>query len=583
MPMKESPRASRGLQLLESIGLALLVLALGACAHQTVRWTPATVAPPASLDAALDRVDRDTLPLAPQGGVVEAVANAGTPEASRLTRDGAILTALSRNRSLAVERFETDIAQTSVQEARASFDPTFALSSSYSEANLPYSGGAGTSAGTGAATGTGDLADLSRSLSALSNAIAVLEDDDVQTSRRSDNTVRLSEYAPTGTELFLAGGYGRDSSSVVSDADYEGTWSVGVNQALLQGAGTALNLVSLRQSRNSTAASEHALRSVTMDVVESVENAYWSLVLANETEQIRLFSVQLTQEQLNLNEALISVGKLAESARISAEAAVASSEADLVDAQANVRSRAIELWRLMNPECEAGAFLGFTPTDAPETVLVDLDAETSVRLAELYRPELAQARLSLANRDLEVIRTKNGLLPKLDFSASYGRTSSGTSSSAAGRHLDDGYYDDFQVGLSFEVSLTNRAERARHLRAMFQQEQAEASVSNLEQLIEAEVRQAAVEAERQWQRIQATEKEVASREEELRVEQDQFRVGRSTNLDVLQVQQGLIQAKVDEVTARVGYIQAITALYRTEGTLLERRGVSVETTQEEEL
>ena len=89
--------------------------------------------------------------------------------------------------------------------------------------------------------------------------------------------------------------------------------------------------------------------------------------------------------------------------------------------------------------------------------------------------------------------------------------------------------------------------------------------------------------ERQWQRIQATEKEVASREEELRVEQDQFRVGRSTNLDVLQVQQGLIQAKVDEVTARVGYIQAITALYRTEGTLLERRGVSVETTQEEEL
>jgi hypothetical protein len=38
----------------------------------------------------------------------------------------------------------------------------------------------------------------------------------------------------------------------------------------------------------------------------------------------------------------------------------------------------------------------------------------------------------------------------------------------------------------------------------------------------------------------------------------------------------LIQARLDEITARIRYIEAITALYHAEGTLLERRGIGVE-------
>ncbi|HEO70075.1 MAG TPA: TolC family protein, partial [Candidatus Hydrogenedentes bacterium] len=196
--------------------------------------------------------------------------------------------------------------------------------------------------------------------------------------------------------------------------------------------------------------------------------------------------------------------------------------------------------------------------------------------AMLCRPDLAQARLNLANRDLDVVRTKNGLLPALDAFASYGRQSEGTGRGDWARDWDDATYDRFQLGLSFDIAPGLRAERARFERARLRQDQTEAALRNLEQLIETEVRKTAVEVERQWESIEAARQEVLRREEELRIETDQFRLGRSTNLDVLQVQRNFVQARVAEATARVRSMEAVAALYRTEGTLLPRRGISLE-------
>jgi outer membrane protein TolC len=54
----------------------------------------------------------------------------------------------------------------------------------------------------------------------------------------------------------------------------------------------------------------------------------------------------------------------------------------------------------------------------------------------------------------------------------------------------------------------------------------------------------------------------------------------ATNLDVLQVERDFIESQVDDATARVRYIQALTQLYAAEGTLLERRGISMEAVNE---
>jgi outer membrane protein TolC len=345
----------------------------------------------------------------------------------------------------------------------------------------------------------------------------------------------------------------------------------------LRNAGLPVNLVALRQARNKAAQSKFVFQATVLDTVRQTELAYWELVLANEVLKIREFAVKLAEEQLKRNEDLLAVGKAIEGDVMAARAERASRMADLADAQAAIRTQTIGLVRLLNPAAARQWTLTFEPTDPPDAVQTPLDAGASEQLAVQYRPELAQARLDLANSDLDVLKAKNGLLPEVDLVSSYGKTAgstgaSGTTSSGTG----GGGSESYQVGIQLQTPLFYRAERARRQRAVLTRDQAERSVANLEQSIGAGVRQAAVEVERQWERTGATEEAMKNRTEQLRVAQGRYEVGKTTNLDLLLVQRDVIQTRVDGVTARAKYIEALTSLYAAEGTLLERRGISLE-------
>lgn len=559
---------------------ALVLMAAAACATAP-RWTPETVAPPPSLDAALERAEPSAKPATPTRLPLP-------PEETRvlpLTRDGAILTALANNLSLEVAEFGPPIASTFVREARAVFDPVLTGTASngrnttqlggISRFTFGRAGASGTSGGLSSLVGATPEETTANVLGALTELAAQPDIDPFLVQRNAQGTATVANFLPTGTQVFLTGAATWTDTNF-TDEEYLGSWSAGVNQALLRGAGPAVNLALLRQARNRAAQSRYALRDDILETVREVEQAYWDLVLARELIRIREFGVQLANEQLEVNRNLVEVGRAVEGVVMSAAAEVATRRADLVDAQAAQRAQVLNLVRLLNPETEEPDNVTFEPADPPEVTRVDVFPDVSRELALMYRPELAQARLELANQDLEVIRTKNGLLPRLDAFASYGRTSLGEDWSGARRFLDDDDFDNYQYGIEFEVPILNRAERARYTRAKLSRAQAETSIRNLELLIATQVHQAAVDVERWWQRIGATWEAVQARREELRVIQDRYSVGLATNLDVLEVQRFLIAAQVEEVTARVRYIQALMNLYRAEGTLLERRGIMLD-------
>ena len=89
------------------------------------------------------------------------------------------------------------------------------------------------------------------------------------------------------------------------------------------------------------------------------------------------------------------------------------------------------------------------------------------------------------------------------------------------------------------------------------------------------MRLAATEVERARQQIAATAATRALREETLRAEQERFRVGSSTNLLVAQAQRDLLESQIAEAEAAVNHRLALIDLYLSEGSLLERRGISV--------
>ena len=143
------------------------------------------------------------------------------------------------------------------------------------------------------------------------------------------------------------------------------------------------------------------------------------------------------------------------------------------------------------------------------------------------------------------------------------------------RELDGSTYD-ISVGVRLSHILGNRAAKARDVAAHASRRQATAAVDNLKQLIHLDVRLGVNEVERARQQIGATRETRIFQEQTLAAEKERFDVGTSTALDVAQAQRDLLQSQIAEVETIVNYRIALVKLYLAEGSLLDRRGVTIQ-------
>ncbi len=591
----------------------IAVMALSGCAANDYTHLQSSM-----LDSRQERSDDGQAGVTPPNPIAEREApvelSPDLPPGAELTisRDGALLTALMNNQGLEVEQFGPRIAGAIIPEERAAFDPTLMAMASYGKSRSRLAGaeeftfGEGPGGGNGRflpqIIGPGPLGTASNVLALASEQLAqpplwergLPSQRDIAAEAAGFLSERLapeapafleseerlinatvSTYFPTGTTVFLSGGLDRTETNFVA-TEYAGDWSVGVNQALLRGRGTDVNLVALRQARNMAARSLYELERYVLGLIEETELAYWDLALAKEVVLIREFAVELAAEQLRLNRDLAEVGEAVQAAVLSAQAEKASRKAEWREAQGELRNATIRLLRLLNAPEDTGWDLVLHPADEAETTNVTVDRQESEQLAMRYRPELRQLELDVKNRNLDAVFARNNLRPELDLFAEYGLTSLGDSLSGGARYLNQTRYYDYTVGLEFSMPLLNRAEKARSRQADLGMSQAQRRLTDESQGVRSEVRQALTDVETRRRQIGASELAVDSREEELRIEQNRYEVGLVTNLDVLQVQRLYIEAQVNAAAARTEYIKALTRLYAREGTLLARRGVQLE-------
>jgi outer membrane protein len=551
------------------------LLLLSACATNAPRHSPASVAPPVwNPESASPDIPATSREEAATGADLVPAPESTVP----LRLEEAIIAAFERNLSIEVSELDPEIAETFIDEARADFDPAVAASIRTGRNTRRIetdnrTTGIGTVISNGARPGADD-SPLDLIFDGIETVVGSLQPS-TTTSRVRDVTggAALSQRLPTGTAITATADYTEVDSNVARDS-FEGGWNLEVSQALLRGAGLNVNLATLRRARNNAAISFHAFRRQVLNVVRDVELRYWDLVRAREVLAISEFAVQLAAEQERLTQDLLAAGRGVEADVLSAQAERATRQADVTDALAQIKATNIALVRLMNPQQENPFAIAYQPETPPDTPAVAVEEAQSTQLAMQYRPELAQVRLDLANADIDVLAARNGLLPRLDLVGSYGRANGGRARRDAFNAFGGGADDEaYAVGLEFDMPVLRRGEKARYRRSKLNQTQSERIIADSEQAVEAETRQAVVEVQRQWARIEPTQEAVRARQRELETAQARFTSGRSTALDVLIVQRNYIQAQLEEVSARVGYLQALTSLFAAEGTLLERRGI----------
>lgn len=453
-----------------------------------------------------------------------------------ITIEEAVVNALENNRALRVERLNPLIRRTFEEQERALFD---------------------------------------MALAAEAGAAVVKPENAASLGRREtfDASAAILQILPFGSTLRFGADVGRITRDAMEDR-YSTRAGLSITQSLLRGRGTAVNLANLRQAQLDTDISKYELHGFAEALVAEVEIAYWRYVLAERRVAIVEQSLELAERQLEETRHRIRVGQIAETELAAAKAEAALRQEALINASASVESLLARLLRLVDPVGYSHGRSAVRPGTEPYVPEVSTDQlEEHVGFSLSMRPDINQAELLLSRDDIELVKTRNGLLPRMDLFVNLGKT--GYADSFGGSVSDisgDGY--DISAALKFEQPVFRRRARAGHERAVFSRQQREESLENLKDLARLDVELAFIEVGRTRKQVDATRITRTFQEEKLRAETAKFKVGKSTALLVAAAQRDLLASQVGEIEALVNHLIAKTVLFRTDGSLLLRRGIN---------
>jgi outer membrane protein TolC len=445
----------------------------------------------------------------------------------KLTLRDALRVGLNNNRSLQAEKLEIPLARSSLIDRLAQFDPEVALGIS----------------GSTARSGESYSRDYNGNLS-LEKQFSDGTDIDIGVTARQNRMDTGSRRYRTGIEL-------------------------GLNRPLLRDAGVEVNTLNISLARLDIDLSRYQLQGFVENLAADIEKTYWDYVLATRQLGIHEESLKLARRQLSETEERIKTGRLAPVEEYAARAEVARQQENLIDSRSRMETTLLQLMRIINiPGWREGRKMqaGDTPV---HTDFEPREINYYIDTAFEQRPELKEARLRIDRNDLQLLETKNGLLPRLDFFLTLGRSNYAESFSNSLDDLNDNNYD-LEGGLKFTFPYGNREREEIHRRAKINRRQVEISYENLKDAVNLDIQTVYQEVKRAAAQIEATRATKTQREEALRAEREKFRVGRSTSFQVAQAQRNLTDSRISEVQALTTHRKALVDLYRLSGLLLEK-------------
>jgi len=556
---------------------------------------------------------------------------------NQLTREGklvlslsdAIALALENNLDIAIQRDNPKIADLDILRTRAGSSAR-GVRTSVTSASTTSGGGAGAQGGTGTASGGVGQGTGGLTTSTLGAGSAIGSFDPVVTT-----TMQIRHQALPVTDYVTQQFLGINATQIntgtanfaYQQAFHSGTaFSMGWNnnrrtnllntispqissnfqtqfsQHLLQGFGFGPNTRNIRIAQNNREVSDLVFKQQVMLTVTQVQNTYWDLVSASEDVKVKESSVTVAEKLYNDNKRQVEIGTLAPIEIVRAEAQVASTRQDLIVSQTVLQQYETNLKNMVLRDLSDPALLTarVVPTDRIAVPPVEpvVPIQESFGMALSSRPELAQSRIDLRNRDISFKAVKNGMLPTLDAFAYWGgqgtaglptpfRRPGQTGPNVIPSNLQGGLgnvlgqsfgsdFPDYAFGLQLSIPLRNRSAQADAAQAQLENGQAVIRLRQLENAVRVEVQNAVIALQQNRARLEAAQKQRFLQEQTLDAEQKKFQLGASTIFLVIQAQRDLAVARSAEVKAMNDYMKSRVEMDRATGQTINKNGISMD-------
>jgi outer membrane protein TolC len=300
-----------------------------------------------------------------------------------------------------------------------------------------------------------------------------------------------------------------------------------------------------RAANASLDAAEASLTNASFQLKLTTTNLFYDALAAEQLLGVREASLRRAEEQLNVAINRLQAGAATRSDSLRSLVTVGQARLQLITAETQLASAEANLGRIIGREGRVRA--------VPDPALYDV--QVSFDTAGLRQEALSNAptvQTSVANAEAaraSLAASKSAYWPSLNLSGS-------NSFSASGRN-DYEMFQSRSVSLGLSWPLFNRFNREANIRTSLSSlDVAEANMSESRRQVLASLTVRLAELYAAVTRIEISQTSVEAATEDLRVQQERYRLGLATIVDLLQAQEALNQAEVDAVNARFDYLRA---------------------------
>ncbi len=301
----------------------------------------------------------------------------------------------------------------------------------------------------------------------------------------------------------------------------------------------------MRAARAGETAAEASLIDARFEQALTTTNQFLDALAAAQLLRVREASVRRAEEQLKTAVAKLRAGSATRSDSLRSLVTLGTARLDRITTQTQLATAEANLARLIGEPGRVRA----ADDSAFYRVLPAVDTQALRTEAESNSPRIQSAAANAAAARASARASRSAYWPSLILGAATGWNGS--------RSSDYELFNQRQLSLLFRWNLFDGFERELSIvQRDVEQDVAEATAADARREVEAELTTRLAELDAARARTDITQTSVAAATEDLRVQQERYRLGVSTIVDLLTSQEALNQAEVDVVNARFDYLRA---------------------------
>lgn len=418
----------------------------------------------------------------------------------------------------------------------------------------------------------------------------------------------IAKRTPFGSEFTLRNFIDYDDNNAPGNA-FESAWNFNVEaeyrQSLLRGAGIDFGRIAgtsnipgvyngVLVARTNTDVSIADFELSVRDLVDEVEDAYWNLYFAYRNLASRIAARDAALATWRRVEALRDRGRIGGEADKEAEA-----REQYYRFQEEVENALSGQLFDGTTRSETGVYLAerrlrylvglpatgdevLRPSDEPTRAEIFFDWEICLEECLANRAELRRQKWMIKRREMELLASRNFLLPELDvvalsrwrgFGENFARYHDSAPFASALGNFADGNFQETQVGVELAFPFGNRQAHAGVRNAEFLLARERALLFEQEQRVVHDLSNALAEVERSYRVLQTVFNRRQAAKERTEALQAAFDADKVPLNILLDAQRRLANAETDYDRTLISYSDAIRRMHLTKGTLLEYSGV----------